>query len=277
LTDVLSLEAIRTFLPDVFERMHAAIAGLTTTVDSARSDGERSKLKGIIQILLELGGDHQSVVRAMITRLFPAARWHIENYHFGNDFKRTWLRERRAAHEDILRLYLERTPTGAFTAFTDAERAFGLMNDREAFSAFLSSLDAQRLQDVIASLETFEEKFAPGMVVPGTIVLLNLLSELPERQRGMFELNADRVVARVVLRLLRSLSDPAQIEAAVSTALPHISSLRGKLRLIDIVGHRKNVGHKLISPEAAIQFAREWRANVRSWSLDDLSKESELW
>lgn len=161
LTDILALEAIRTFLPDLFQRMHGALAGLTTTADSVRYETERARLKSTIEKLLETSGDHQSVLRAVIIRLFPAARWHIENNHFGSEFKRTWLRERRVAHEDILRLYLERTPTAAFSSFTDAEKAFGLISDGVAFATFLRSLDAQRLQDVISALETFQENFTP--------------------------------------------------------------------------------------------------------------------
>lgn len=92
LTDVLGLEAIRTFLPDVFSRIHAAIRSLTTTSDSARYEGERAELKGVIDSLLNAAGKQQDVLQAMITRLFPAARWLIENYHFGSEFKKTWVR-----------------------------------------------------------------------------------------------------------------------------------------------------------------------------------------
>ena len=70
----------------------------------------------------------------------------------------------------------------------EAEQALKYMVDRDAFDKYLRSLDpVAKLQDVIANLGVFEEQFTPEHVVPGTIVLLNLLP-LPERQKGMFDL-----------------------------------------------------------------------------------------
>lgn len=45
LVDVLALEAIRVFLPDVFRSMHAALEGLTTTSDfyGQRGDSPHAK------------------------------------------------------------------------------------------------------------------------------------------------------------------------------------------------------------------------------------------
>ena len=134
------------------------------------------------------------VVRALITRLFPAARRHIENYHFGGEWKIRWLRERRIAHEHILRLYLEQVVREGLQAFAAAEVASNRMSDLTAFDEYLRSLDTKRLQDVISSLEAYEEEFSPEHVVPGANVLLNLLPELPERKRGMFEFGARFVV-----------------------------------------------------------------------------------
>ena len=41
LADVLALEAIRVFLPDVFGRLHAAVDGLTTTSELRRAGQRR--------------------------------------------------------------------------------------------------------------------------------------------------------------------------------------------------------------------------------------------
>ena len=126
---------------------------------------------------------HDKVVRAMIIRLFPAGQRHIVNNHYSADWKGRWLRERRVAHENILRLYLERVVGEGLRAFTDAEQAWTYMSDGQALDGYLRSLDAERLQDVIASLEAYEDQFAPQHVVPATIVLLNLLPGIPKRKR----------------------------------------------------------------------------------------------
>ena len=277
LADVLALEAIRTFLPDVYGRFHSAVEGLTTA--SGISYGSRSDpphLKASIDSLIEVSGTHQEVVQSMIRRLFPAAERHIGGSHYGAEGKGPWLRERRVAHEEILRLYLERVAGEGLQAFADAERAFGVMASRAAFDSYLRSLGVDRLVDVIASLEAFEEKFAPEQVVPGTIVLLNLLPSLPDRPRGMFEFDAKLIVGRVTYRLLRSLGNPNAVEAAVRAILPELTSLSVKLEVITDVGYREGAGHKLVSEAAATEFEKSWRSEVRAASSSDLERECNL-
>ena len=65
LADLLALEAIRIFLPDVFKLLHSAIDGLTTDFDSARHS-DPAHLKAQVNGLVEAAGDHSRVVESMI-------------------------------------------------------------------------------------------------------------------------------------------------------------------------------------------------------------------
>jgi len=277
LADALALEAVRVFLPDVFLRLQDAVDALTTT--SSVYPGARDELpqpKARVDALLEAAGARADVVRAMIGRLFPAGERHIGGSQYGADWKARWLRERRVAHEDILRFYLERVAGEGMRAFIDAERAWGVMSDRDALDDLLRSLEATRQQDVIAALEVFEDEYRPEQVVPATVVLLNLLPDLPERRGGMFEFGTSLVVSRVTLRLLRSLKEPGLVEDAVGQILPELRSLSSKLELITDVGYREGAGHKLASESAARRYERAWRDEVRGASSDDLVKEKDL-
>jgi predicted KAP-like P-loop ATPase len=247
LADVLALEAVRIFLPDVFGCLHSSVEGLTTVSGRLYGAQDPPQLKVQVDRVIESSGTHEVLVRAMIHRLFPAGERHIGGSAFGSDFKGRWLTERRVAHEDILRYYLERIAGEGMHAFTDSEQAWAIIGDRKGLEAYLRSLDRERLQDVIASLESYEERFQPAHVVPGSIVLLNLLPDLPAREQGLFDPDSRLVVARVVLRLLRSLGDSAAVEAAVREILPEVTSLPSKLELINLVGYREGVGHKLVS------------------------------
>jgi len=277
LVDVLALEAVRVFLPDVFREMHAAVEGLTATSGIGHVDrGNERVLKQQIDRLIEAAGDRSGVVRALIERVFPAAERHIGGSHYGPDWERRWLRERRAAHKEVFRLYLERVAGEGLQAFTSAERAFAHLANRDALDEYLRSLPPDQLEGVILSLETFEEEFRPEHVVPGCVVLLNLLPELPERRRSLLDFGKRITVARVVLRLLRTLKDPREVERAVREILPAVTCLSSKLVLITIVGHRENAGHKLVSEEAAAGFEEQWRREVRAASADLLAREENL-
>lgn len=277
LVDVLALEAVRVFLPDVFRELHGAVGSLTTTSDFGHGGrGDEARLKERVDRLIGAANGSAEVLRALIRRLFPAGERHIGGSNYGSDWTPRWLRERRVAHEDILRFYLERVVGEGLQAFTQAEQAWSRMANRTALDGYLRSLGVERVQDVISSLEAYEDQFAPEHVVPGSVVLLNLLPELPERQQGMFDLETRMVVGRVVYRLVRSLKDPDQIATAVREILPDIASLSSKVNLITVVGYREGAGHKLVSEQAAAEFERDWRVEVRRASADELSKEPDL-
>jgi len=212
----------------------------------------------------------------MIIRLFPAAVQHIGGSNYGADWQHRWLRERRVAHEDVLRLYLERVAGEGLQAFNRAEEAWARMGDRQALDRYLRSIDPEKVEDVIGALEVYQDQFKPQHVVPGAIVLLNLLPDLPERQKGFFDFSTALVVTRVTYRLLRSLGDPVAAEEAVRKILPELTTLSSKNELISDVGYRENQGHKLVSEAAALELEKAWRDGVRAAPIDKLLTEKDL-
>lgn len=276
LVDVLALEAIRVFLPDVFRGMHAAVDGLTSTSDGYGGQGDSPHLKKKIESLIKDAGEHGEVVRELVQRLFPAAHRHVGGARYGSDWKNRWLRERRVAHEDVIRLYLERVASERLSTFTDAENVWARMADRMAMESYLHSIPIERVQDVVSSLEAYEDQFKSEHVVPATTVLLNFLPDLPERQLGMFDLDTSLVIGRVVYRLVRALKDPGDVEIAVREILPQVPSLSSKLELITCIGYREGSGHKLVTEVTANDLEMEWRNSVRAASLEVLAREAGL-
>ena len=234
------------------------------------------RLKDRIDRLIATSPEQSHIVRAFIERLFPAAIRHISGSHYGGEWKASWLVAHRVAHEHMLRLYLEQVAGEGFQAFSDAERAWLHMADGDSFASYLRSINLDRVEDVISSLEVFEDQFRPEHVVPGVVALLNILPESPDRPRGMLGIHTRRVVGRVVYRLVRSVKTPAAIEAAVVTILPKLTTLAAKDQLITIVGYQEGAGHKLITESRAREFERAWRDEVRSATVDKLAAEPEL-
>src|SRR5690606_9945540 len=65
---------------------------------------------------------------------------------------------------------------------------------------------------------------------------------------------------------------------AVQQILPQVTTLSSKLELIHIVGHRRGVGHKLVSKEVAGDLEKAWRAQVRATPAEQIIRESHpLW
>jgi energy-coupling factor transporter ATP-binding protein EcfA2 len=276
LVDLLALEAVRAFLPDVFTALVKAQEGLTKIPSSYGGRDVEPHLKQSVDDMVAVAKEHGDVARALISRLFPAAQRYIENMHYGPEWPRTWLKARRVAHIDLLRLYLERTASEGLSAFSDAERAYALLADEGQLDEFLRSIDLARLEDVIAALENYEDEYPVESVVPATAVLLNLLPELPERPRGMMTLDTRLVVGRVVLRLLRRLPGPAEAEAAVTDIMPGVKMLSSKLELVTTVGYRDGAGHELVSREFAGSLEGGLDSEIRAATADQLLQEWDL-
>lgn len=276
LVDCLALEAIRIFLPDVFTKLHLSVAGLTTTSRHSSGGREPEYLKAQIDALLASAAEHHEVVRSLILRLFPSAHRHINNSHYGPEWKKHWLKAKRITHEDILRLYLERVAGERLQAYTSAEIAWSIMIDQSSFDDFMRSLPRNKLRDVISMLEEHEESYTHQHVVPGSVVLLNLLPTIPNEQLNMYDIGPQMTVIRVIYRLLKALKEQGDVEAAVRQILPQVRQLSSKLNLINTIGYRDDVGQKLVSEDVAKALELEWRDEVRAARIEQLTDEVDL-
>ena len=278
LVDVLALEAIRVFLPDVFCFIGMYRVALTTAEDGSDYSSSRDeRLKREVDELLKVGGSKGDIVTAAIRRVFPTAERFLEHGWGVGDQSVRWLRQRRVAHPDLLDYYLERVANVGLQAFWSAERAFQVLNNQRALEQHFRSLEPNEWETVIRELEKFEDVFPVEAVETATIVLLNLLPEMPERPRSPLDPFSKRlIVGRVVLRLLRRLPDEQAVEEVVRRLLPRLKTLSNRHILLRLVGHEENAGHRLIFPRASQELERSLRDQILSTPPDQLADEPDL-
>jgi len=282
LADVLGLEAVRIFLPDVFIQLPGAIDSLAATASSLSNSRIADEFvekyrnpavephvhrKKQIEALIEAAKPRDGVVKAMFHRLFPVAWHHIRGTELGDRYQQMvsdQLKERRVGHECYLRFYLERVAGHDLLVFADAERAFALMADYEALEKFIRSLAPVRWQYVIFSLKEFKDQFSLEHVNPGIVVLLNLLPDLPVNNVAWQEA---RMIVRSVIRILLDLlNGPDAVKDAVQRILPELTSFSSKMDLV----------YRLESQTGLDEFKRRLRDEIRSASVDDLAKDRNL-
>ena len=306
LVDVLGLEAIRVFLPDVFRRLPSAIDGLTLmTQESKRyldtriledpatllgglNMWHKAQIHGLISAAEkeeepEAARTGKAVVVSMIDRLFPAGSQLLQmsdddSSPYVNEDVTNQLSEGRVAHEHVLRLYLERVIGPDLLAYHDAERTLAAMTDRDELNRFMRSLDPTLWQDILSNLIRLDDRFRPEHVEPGIVVLLNLWPDMPELSSGLGFLDETiGGVRKATLQLLRTLGDSAAVETAVRCILPQVTSLSAKVELALLIGYRKDTGCKLVSETAADEFATMLREEIRFAPADNLAREHRLW
>jgi hypothetical protein len=278
LVDALALETLRIFARDAYAKLPSMVSTLTGEGihDWGGASGEREERDArAIDEFVAAARPHQDAVRQMLRRLFPRIGRHVGGSSVigsGQDYRRN----RRVAHPEVLRIYLQRTlPEGATPAQLVRE-AYETMGDRERFLALLHSLDSEQLEDLLGRLEDYESEFDPAAAEIATEVLLNQLPRLREGRRGMMDIGAHFAVTRVVLRLLDRVADENERSQLVKRVLPRVEQLSGREELIDLVGHRENVGHRLIPEPEAAELYRQQNEQVLAATPEVLAKERGL-
>ena len=278
LADLLALEAIRVFMPDIYVRLQDNIEVLTDTYDF-ENPANFIKPEGYdankITSLIDIAKDQKGIARRLIALLFPAAAQHVGGVTFDDEWRANLLKARRVGHADILRLYLERSPSSQLQAFNRAESIWKHMDNYKGFDRQMRAVPLHLSHDVIESFTLFENQFMPEHVVPGSTVLLNLLP-LPGPNQDILIFSPESSVTRVVYRLLKCLESPEAIDKAVREILSGLNTLSSKLALLELVGHREDVGQQMVTELVASILEETWRNRVRSASVEELTNEYNL-
>lgn len=273
--DLVAIEAIRVFRPEVFGQLPAIATELTSVRGSSYGSRDTSREKAAINRLVTAAGDDADVVRSLISRVFPAARQYIENYSYGYESSNGWRASHRVAHIDWLSLYLSRVAPSQLQGFRLAEVLLGAFAEPDRLSAGFDAIPPNQLEDVLDALLGFADRFPASATVPVSVVLENLIPAIPERpRRGMFDFNRPEVlVARVVLQLLLKLEPESERETAVLEILPQIETLSSRYEFIRMVGHIAGSGHKLISESLAERLEAEFEREITRGTRTNSARE----
>lgn len=276
--DLIALESLRVFRPELFALLAKMRSVLTQVSNDYGSRDDDPKVQAQVDELIECAGQESSLVRDLISRVFPAARRYLENYNHDYSSMAEWRREHRVAHIDFLNLYFDRTAPSELAAFRQAETAYSLLPDADGFGAFLDAIKPSELEETIKALEAYEHSYPLDGIVPGSINLMNRIAQIPEREyEGMFDFNRpDITVGRVVLRMFRMLEDESEREKAALAILPELRSYSTRLDFIHSMGYKDGVGHKLVSEKLATEFEQSLVEAVTSTDSPEPDSEWDL-
>ncbi|QNE42598.1 NTPase KAP [Frigoribacterium sp. NBH87] len=277
LVDLLAMEAVRVFRPDLMQRL----ATLRSEVTNTRSSSSRKDVdaqKAIDALLADFPED-TTLIKALFNRLFPVALQYVENNSYGSDWLGVWRTAHRMAHIDYLNLYFDRVAPDALVAFRSTEGAFAVLGDAEALKSYLSEQEPRDLEPILEGLTGYESKFTAEMIVPGSRTLLNFIDKIPLNENGgMFGLSRpDLTVGRVVLRMLRKVEDEAVREALVAEILAGIETYSSRLDFIYSVGHREGSGLKLVSKSFSQQLQDELVEHLAESPPAEPEREWDAW
>ncbi|MHA6669600.1 KAP family P-loop NTPase fold protein [Homoserinimonas sp. A447] len=276
--DLLALEAIRVFRPEIFATLGGMQDALTKT-SSAFASTKSPALQAKMDDLLAVSGADAHVVRALVAQVFPAARQYYENNNYGSDWDAVWRKGHRLAHSDYLGMYLERTAPSGLRAFRIAEQLVAAMVEQDRFESILDGIATSDFPDILEAFGSLRGQFEEPAIAPSISALMNRIDHVPEsRVGGLLTLAPHIVVLRPVLRMLEQVSDVGRRDDIVQEATRHLNSYSSRLELITSTGKRQR-GPNLISEALATaleaRFVEDFRAGEslhveREWNLADV-------
>jgi KAP family P-loop domain len=275
--DVIALEALRLFAPEVWDRLFTSVAALTGEADASTSDvAERRQRHSAI--VAEVWGAaetrHVGEVHALLGALFPYAGALVREQAPPPFPPQGSL---RVADPDVFRTYLQRQVGERRQVGSPAQRAFGLLGDGDALADMLDALEPDALEQSVGGLVEFAAQFDGELAESAIPVLLNQLSRMRERPENMFAVSPREQTRRVVLQLLRSVPHDTERSALVSRVLGDVVDLSDRLVLVELVGPRGIRGHDLVDHDEAQSLRSELAAEVLDREDAQLAGERRLY
>lgn len=277
LVDLLVMEALRIFRPNLTHQLSKLRYALTG-VGSLLGPKDKEAQKAIDELLTSFPDDAK-VIRALFHHVFPAALKYTENNHYGTEFLNIWRTANRMAHIDFFNLYLDRVDPPELLLYRSSEEAFNLLDDGEALKSYLTELNPTEIETVIEGLTSFKDRFTVEMVNPGAVTFLNLIDGIPEKKtRGFFDSGRPEIAVRhVVLHLFECVEDESVREDLSKKILENIETYSSQLALLNILGHREGIGHKLISEASATRLHDDFVAQLQKNPPTNPEREWDAW
>ena len=280
LADLLGLEALRILRPSMFDELRAHSGYLVHPESMPRrwinEEVWNREAREQLSAMLERAEGEREILSSVLEVLFPATQGHLGRSSYGSSWTVSWRRQRRVACEEVLRTYFQAGLSEGTIPSREVQELMNAMTDEKKLIRLLDALDDQHLEAVLERLGDFEDEF-PAEAVPIAVpVLLNQMRRLSAHAVGIFGVPPRFKVNRVVLRLLKRIEDPDDLTASISTMIGKVDTLSGWFVLVEVIGHRQSVGHKLVKEDQAKTLEDQCVDRLKSATAEQLAVEWNL-
>ena len=192
--DFIALEAIRVFLPDVYEIVRSNPQQFAGYNSNSQTDIDRRSIAEFAEVWQGLIPDSlkESTVD-LLERVFPK----IAGTGFGSDWMSQWRKELRVCHPDVFPVYFRLAPVTGAVSGIEIRRLVEVAGDTELLTKMLLdstqvlradgiSKTKELLEIIVSSIETdIASKNLPTLIAVALDVGDKLIE--PEETRGMFD------------------------------------------------------------------------------------------
>jgi hypothetical protein len=222
--DVLGLEAIRLFAPDIHDAIAPEAVLLTQLGFRLAYLQETQPGKDRLEAWLDaIDSDHRPLAKNMLRHFFPTAHAHLGDERPKDDERSDWVRERRVATLDGLLTYLTNTVGEDVVDWELTEQARRAVTDPEAFRSVVEPLSEVRLRDLMGRLNAAEVELNPATAAGAVAVLFGRVMTFKLETRTAIQPAVETYILPLAEQLLLSIPEGDRDRAAeqVFAALRH--------------------------------------------------------
>ena len=273
LADLLGLEALRVLSPDIFHelRLHSGLLVQSRTQyisDEKRTEGLKS--------MLERAGGQGSMMATVLRVLFPATQSVLSNVNYGSQSIDVWVKERRVACEEVLRIYFQSGLDSDSIPSNLVEEIVANLGDEDRLTELLGGMDNEKFVAAMERLFAYESSFGMESARAAVPFLANRIDRLSYELDSRASIPPRALLRLLVVRLLEKAGESAGFEASIPEILTKVPTLSGRLLVIEAVGHRDSIGKGLVSESKARMLEKQFLEEVKTTPVEELASECEL-
>ncbi|MBW2019345.1 MAG: hypothetical protein JRI65_04925 [Deltaproteobacteria bacterium] len=264
--DLITLEVLRVFEPDVYRHLAEARVVLTDIHGlEKREERVTNTINAIIDYAYEGNKEH---VREMIKQLFPTVEWALGGSRYGSGFADTWFHDLRVCHPDVFSRYFLFAVPEKDISQSELEDIISNIADRTALMDRFNSLRDRDLLDVaLDRLDSYKQKIPIEHARSFLPALFDIADRLPRERPGFLDISAHSHASRIVYWYLRQEPNP-DVRGEIlydSLAASHGVSLAGSLILTEDQRREKHkdVDNYLVSDDQLRRIKELFVTKVR--------------
>ena len=275
-SDIVALETMRLFLPDAF--WYIVTYQLPEGNSKINTDEIRSKEEKEINISEALSNvpQDEAIIDAFLRITLPTSPYYKPGmFSAGIDRPDEYLRKRRVAYSEVMKVYLEQVLPDQLIAFANAERIYQLTDDSTALAHEFNAIADDELEDVISDLGRFVGEYSEAGLINVIVEILGAMTRLPRHDdRSVFMPEARYNVTYTINKILEQYQrNGGAVEAAVDAIIPRLRNLSAKLELMLLVGHVPDAGRRLVSSSYAQQLQEQYEQDAAAMPIEQLVHE----
>ena len=275
-SDIVALETMRLFLPDAFWYLVAyQLPEGNSKINTDEIQSKEEKEINISQALSNVPQD-EAIIDAFLRITLPTSSYYDPGmFSAGIGRPDEYLRKRRVAYSEVMKVYLEQVLPDQLIAFANAERIYQLTDDSAALAHEFNAIADDELEEVISDLGRFAGEYSEVGLVNVIVEILGAMTRLPRHDdRSVFMPEARFNVVYTVDKILeRYQRNGGTVEAVADAIISQLRSLSARLELILLIGHIPDAGRRLVSASYAQQLQKQYEQDVTVMPIDHLVHE----